>query len=119
MTRRYWIIYILAFTTLACGISAPGALLPLPTATASLIAKSVNSVNTDTPTHTPRYGEVTAFRLNLRDAPDYNAPADGAGLVRGDRVVILATVGNWYHVKTEDGRRGYVHARYIWGTVQP
>jgi uncharacterized protein YgiM (DUF1202 family) len=106
-------MFVVMLAMLACGISAPLALLP--TATAPATAKSVNT-ETHIITLTPKcQGVVTAGRLNLRASPDYLSPADSQGLVKGDAVTLLYTIGNWYYVETSDGRTGWANRQFVKG----
>jgi hypothetical protein len=104
------IILISALLTLACGTMAlPAA---LPTAEKS-IESSTFQLQKTTAELNRCYGMVTASKLNLRADADYTAPADGAGLVRDEIVYIVGTLGDWYKVRTDDGREGYAHSKYI------
>jgi hypothetical protein len=112
MTRRYWIIIVLCILfNIACGISAP--LIPTNTD----IAPTANMEKVIV-TSTPKvsiycFGIVQVDRLNLRSAPDYTSPADGAGLVKFQVVTILEFTEKWYYVETSDGRTGYARAEYV------
>ena len=113
MKNLYIPLILSAALTLACGaMTAP---LALPTAEPSITPAVIviTEVVTSMPKVTP-CGIVTAGRLNLRASADYRSPADGAGLVKGDVVEIVATVGDWYEVTTADGRTGYARAEYIY-----
>ena len=110
MKNLYIVLIVSVGLTLACGISAPLALLPTSTAAPAVITEIVTS--TPTVTHYC-FGIVQVDRLNLRSAPDYRSPADGAGLVQWQVVTLLDSIGDWYQVETSDGRRGYARAEYV------
>jgi len=93
-------------------MSAPLALPAQLPITPTVIVSS--AVVTSTQKVTWCVGIVTAGKLNLRASADYRSPADGAGLVKGQAVEILRTVGDWYSVSTSDGRTGYARAGYIY-----
>ena len=114
MKRIIYLICILTATTLACGTSAPLALLPVPTATAAPAVTMESHIDTSTP-KVPTYcfGIVQVDRLNLRERPSFYAPADGQGLVKFQVVAILEFTENWYFVETSDGRKGYARAEYV------
>jgi hypothetical protein len=69
--------------------------------------------NTSTPERHYCFGIVKVDRLNLRSEPDYNSPADGAGLVKWDVVTIIRLGDEWHYVETADGRYGYARAEYV------
>ena len=109
---RKYIILVLALAQLACGLTTlPTSTQPAPAVQNVTVDKKQVKISTETPRGC--YGLVNAAKLNLRAKPDYNSPADGAGLADGEFVKIVGTVGDWYKVKTKDGREGYAKAEYI------
>lgn len=108
--RIFLALAVLAIASIACGVTAvPASVAIQPTAI------TIPAVATQTPVNVPNscYGIVTAGKLNLRADPDPEANPDGAGLVDGDIVRIIGTVGTWYKVETTDGRQGYAKADFI------
>lgn len=59
-----------------------------------------------------RYASVTGGWLRLRSAPNFNASTI-TSYYTGTQVEVLGTSGSWYHVKTPDGRTGYMHGDYL------
>ena len=53
--------------------------------------------------------------LRLRDAASFNGDTI-ASYYTGTKVTVLDTVGGWYYVRTPDGNRGYMYAKYLSGT---
>ena len=114
MKNLYIPLIVSAALTLACGVMTA----PLATPAAKVPIKPSVIVTSEPVTSTPKLtpcGIVTAGRLNLRAAADYLSPADGAGLIKGDVVQIVATVGDWYEIETSDSRRGFARAEYVKG----
>ena len=112
MKNLYIPLIVSAALTLACGVMTA----PLATPAAKVPIKPSVIVTSEPVTSTPKLtpcGIVTADALNLRASADYLSPADGYGLIKGDVVEIVATVGDWYAVKTDDGRTGYARAEYV------
>ena len=56
-------------------------------------------------------GTVQSSTLNLRERPSLNSPVILV-LLKGEKVEILSSKGNWYKVKV-NGREGYVYKKYI------
>jgi len=57
-------------------------------------------------------------RLNLRSGPRITNPVL-LELYDFDRVTFLGRSGNWYHVETETGVRGYAYGRYLFAAALP
>ena len=112
MKRIIYLICILSAINLACALQ--GAITQPPvTSTPSPVDSQTQGNALKKPSVC--VGVVTVGRLNLRSLPDYTAPADGAGLVNGQTVVIVGYVGEWLKVETQDGRNGYANSKYIKG----
>ena len=112
-STRNPILFALVPLMLACGVMSAPLALTAPTAPAAV--NTSKPIDTITPTVTHYcLGIVTADALNLRASADYRSPADGAGLVKGQAVEILGTVGDWFFVSISDGRTGYARAGYIY-----
>ncbi len=62
----------------------------------------------------PATASVTARSLNLRKGPSTQA-AVLAVLEKGDRVRVEAQDGLWLSVVTRNGRKGWVHGKYLTG----
>lgn len=112
--KRFALLFaLLSILALACGITAP-----LPTLQKTGQAVNIAALATQKPANTPEstdtcYGLVNVGNLNLRAFPDPESKPDGAGLIDGDIVRIIGTVGTWYKIETKDGRQGYAKADYI------
>ncbi|PLX18878.1 MAG: hypothetical protein C0601_03470 [Candidatus Muiribacterium halophilum] len=57
-------------------------------------------------------GRISVASANIRKGPS-TSYSRITTLRRGDIVTILATDGNWYRIKMEDGRTGYCHHNLI------
>ena len=81
-----------------------------------LIVETVSEEPEEEPTPEPLTGVVSAFALNIREAPTDASRIVGAAR-HGDEVRILnqARAGYWLEVVTEGGRRGWVLASWIEG----
>ena len=59
-----------------------------------------------------KYGTVHGGWLRLRASASFEA-ATLSSYYTGTVVTILGTSGSWYHVRTPDGRTGYMHSSYV------
>lgn len=59
-----------------------------------------------------RYAQVTADRLNVREAPNLSAKRIGY-IDCGEKAEILENLGDWLKVSYVDGKEGYVASEYV------
>ena len=114
MTKFTILLIMLTMFSLACGMTtAPASIAPMSSTSDFQLesAKKQPQISTETPRGC--YGIVTASKLNLRADADPQAKQDGAGLVNGDIVKIIGTLGDWYKIQTKDGREGYAKSDFI------
>lgn len=67
--------------------------------------------------HAAQYASVVGGWLRLRAGANFNADTI-TSYYTGTQVEILSKNGEWYHVRTPDGRTGYMYSQYLQlGTV--
>lgn len=62
--------------------------------------------------HAAQYASVVGGWLRLRSAANFNADTI-TSYYTGTQVEILSQAGSWYHVRTPDGRTGYMYGQYL------
>lgn len=77
-----------------------------------LVALMLLSVIPATTMAASKYATVVGGWLRLRERPTTNSTTI-TSYYTGTRVEILGSTGNWYHVRTPDGRTGYMSASYL------
>lgn len=77
-----------------------------------LIALMLLSVIPATTMAASKYATVVGGWLRLRERPTTNSTTI-TSYYTGTQVEILGATGNWYHVRTPDGRTGYMSASYL------
>lgn len=64
----------------------------------------------------PKTVTVLIEGLNFRAKPDSTVAAI-RGLKKGEKLTLIETQGDWYHVKTSDGKTGWVSANSQYTSV--
>lgn len=77
-----------------------------------LVAIMLLSVIPAASTAASKYATVVGGWLRLREGPTTSS-ATITSYYTGTQVEILGATGNWYHVRTPDGRTGYMSASYL------